>query len=297
MMWKLQEMLPKSGNILFKLTLLLIFSSDVLNVSGRFNSEELSRDMTVGDDVKDEPFFEEGKNIAPQNVSALIGKTAFLTCVVRNLGKAKSVTWIRHRDVHILTVGEYTYTTDQRFLARHNSDTDEWTLVIKYVQERDAGIYECQIPSRIPRSYPINLNIVVPHVRIQGSPDIHVDQGSVINLTCIISSTPVPPVYVFWYHSENVVPYDSAGGRIEVFTSKGQETKSNLVIKKAGPSDSGNYTCKPSIAREASIKVHVLESEFPDALHESSAVYWKPTPFITQLLLLWWLFPNNVQIL
>jgi len=36
-------------------------SSDVLNVSGRFNSEELSRDMTVGDDVKDEPFFEEGK--------------------------------------------------------------------------------------------------------------------------------------------------------------------------------------------------------------------------------------------
>ena len=43
--------------------------------------------------MKDEPFFEEGKNIAPQNVSALIGKTAFLTCVVRNLGKAKSVSF------------------------------------------------------------------------------------------------------------------------------------------------------------------------------------------------------------
>ena len=59
-----------------------------------------------------------------------------------------------------------------------------------------------------------------------------------------------------------MVPYDSAGGRIEVLTSKGRETKSNLVIKKAGPSDSGNYTCKPSIAREASIKVHVLESKW-----------------------------------
>ena len=44
----------------------------------------------VNGDIKDEPFFEEGKS-APQNVSALIGKTAFLTCVVRNLGKAKSV--------------------------------------------------------------------------------------------------------------------------------------------------------------------------------------------------------------
>ena len=62
--------------------------------------------------------------------------------------------------MHILTVGEYTYTTDERFKTRHNRDTDEWVLVIKYVQERDAGIYECQIPSSVPRSYPVNLNIV-----------------------------------------------------------------------------------------------------------------------------------------
>ena len=48
------------------------------------------------------------------------------------------------------------------------------------------------------------LTFAVPHVRIQGSPDIHVDQGSVINLTCIISSTPEPPVYVFWYHGDQV---------------------------------------------------------------------------------------------
>ena len=46
--------------------------------------------------------------------------------------------------------------------------------------------------------------VIVPHVRIQGSPDIHVDQGSVINLTCIISYSPEPPVYVFWYKGESV---------------------------------------------------------------------------------------------
>ena len=34
------------------------------------------------------------------------------------------------------------------------------------------------------------------------------------------------------------------------------------VIHRASPSvDSGNYTCRPAIGREASIKVHVLESE------------------------------------
>ena len=44
----------------------------------------------------------------------------------------------------------------------------------------------------------------VPHVRIQGAPDLHVDQGSVINLTCIISYSPEPPVYVFWYRGDEV---------------------------------------------------------------------------------------------
>ena len=66
-------------------------------MSGKFNSDELSRDMSVGDDGKDEPFFEQRQGVkSPQNVSALIGKTAFLSCIVRNLGKAKSVSSIRN---------------------------------------------------------------------------------------------------------------------------------------------------------------------------------------------------------
>ena len=71
-----------------------------------------------------------------------------------------------------------------------------------------------------------------------------------------------------------VVAYDTAanaGRRIEVLTERrGRgETRSHLVIDDARPDvDSGNYTCKPSIARPASIKVHVLESK----LDESSAV-------------------------
>ena len=39
-----------------------------------------------------EPYFDA---TPPRNVSALVGKTAFLTCVVRNLGKAKSVSTTR----------------------------------------------------------------------------------------------------------------------------------------------------------------------------------------------------------
>ena len=90
-------------------------------------------------------------NQQPQNVSAIVGKTAFLTCVVKNLlptqkvvytitavkrsfnNNILKVSFVRHRDVHILTSGEQTFTSDQRFTARHNTE-DEWVLLVKYVQ-------------------------------------------------------------------------------------------------------------------------------------------------------------------
>ena len=48
-----------------------------------------------GSEASREPFFDES---VPHNVSALIGKTAFLTCVVKNLGKTKSVSGTQHKD-------------------------------------------------------------------------------------------------------------------------------------------------------------------------------------------------------
>lgn len=73
----------------------------------------------------------------------LKGKSSYLSCRVRSIGN-KSVSWIRHRDIHILTVNGYTYTSDQRFQATHHKETDDWTLQIKWAQKRDAG-GECAI--------------------------------------------------------------------------------------------------------------------------------------------------------
>lgn len=55
------------------------------------------------------------------------------------------VSWIRKRDLHILTVGILTYTNDQRFQAMHQEGSDEWTLKITSPQPRDSGTYECQV--------------------------------------------------------------------------------------------------------------------------------------------------------
>lgn len=61
-----------------------------------------------------------------------------------------------------------------------------------------------------------------------------------------------------------MVNYDADRG-ITVFTSSGGsagmedhgKTKSQFIIAEATPSDSGNYTCKPSNAVPASIQVFV----------------------------------------
>lgn len=77
---------------------------------------------------------------------------------------APQVSWIRHRDIHILTVGSYTYTSDQRFQATHHKNTDDWTLQIKWAQKRDAGIYECQISTQPVRSYFVTLSVVGKYI-------------------------------------------------------------------------------------------------------------------------------------
>ena len=52
------------------------------------------------------------------------------------------------RDWHILTNGARTYTSDSRFTVLHKEGTFDWVLQVRYLQERDAGLYECQVSMR-----------------------------------------------------------------------------------------------------------------------------------------------------
>ncbi|XP_017145203.1 uncharacterized protein LOC108157589 isoform X2 [Drosophila miranda] len=211
---------------------------------------------------------EEARNAGPyfdkavsKNVTALLGKTAYLNCRVKNLGNKTmllQVSWVRHRDIHLLTVGRYTYTSDQRFRAIHQPQTEDWMLQIKYPQHRDSGIYECQVSTTPHMSHYIHLNVVEPSTEIIGAPDLYIESGSTINLTCVILNSPEPPAYIFWNHNNAIINYDSPRGGVSVVTNKGETTTSFLLIKSARPSDSGHYQCNPSNAKPRSVTVHVL---------------------------------------
>ncbi|XP_076335708.1 zwei Ig domain protein zig-8-like [Tachypleus tridentatus] len=210
-------------------------------------------------------------NITVRNVTSQLGQTAYIHCGVDKLGD-KTVSWIRRKDFHVLTVGSDTYITDDRFQAVLTQSEKDWVLQIKFVQLSDAGLYECQVSSDPKISHYYNLTVLVAEATIEGDAIRYVKTKSSINLTCTISNSPAAPVFVFWYHNQRMINYDSARGKISVEKGSGDTAISTLYIKDAELTDSGNYTCGPSNAGPTSVYVHVLNGEKSAAMqHESSS--------------------------
>uniref|UniRef100_A0A182PRT4 Ig-like domain-containing protein n=1 Tax=Anopheles epiroticus TaxID=199890 RepID=A0A182PRT4_9DIPT len=87
-------------------------------------------------------------------------------------------------------------------------------------------------------------NTEVSKAKILGNSELFIKSGSDINLTCVALQSPAPPSFIYWYKGGRVVNYSQRGG-ISVLTERQTKT-SKLVIARAMPSDSGNYTCSPS---------------------------------------------------
>ncbi|VVC32211.1 Immunoglobulin subtype,Immunoglobulin-like domain,Immunoglobulin-like fold,Immunoglobulin subtype 2 [Cinara cedri] len=187
----------------------------------------------------------------------------------------QQVSWVRHRGIHLLTVGRYTYTSDQRFQAIHSPQNEDWTLQIRYPQIRDSGYYECQVGTTPPIGHAMVLTVVEPITTIIGGPDMFINKGSTMNLTCIIKHSPEPPPLIYWTHDSKEINYDSARGGVSVITEKGEVTTSYLLVQRATSTDSGKYTCHPSNANPHTVVVHVLNGEHPAAMQKGSKLSLK----------------------
>ncbi|KAJ9585993.1 hypothetical protein L9F63_020357, partial [Diploptera punctata] len=110
-----------------------------------------------------------------------------------------------------------------------------------------------------------------PITEILGGPDLFINKGSTINLTCLVRYAPEPPPLMLWSHNREVINFDSPRGGISLVTEKGPVTTSRLLIQKAIPSDTGLYTCDPSNANPASVRVHILNGEHPAAMYHGPA--------------------------
>lgn len=214
------------------------------------------------------PYFDED---SPTQVTASVGAPAHIPCMVRNLG-SKSLSWIRHRDLHVLTVASFTFANDHRFSAHRDQATGDWVLVLRQPLPDDSGNYVCSISTKPVKTHSVKLNVVVPSAEMMGGREVFLDHGSTLNLTCLIHYSPSPPEFVLWYHRDKLVNYGGRGGRIEVETvNHDTTTRSSLLVRNATQWHSGRYACKPANARKVTILVHVLKSETPAAMQTTTS--------------------------
>ncbi|KAG8239921.1 hypothetical protein J437_LFUL019509 [Ladona fulva] len=178
-------------------------------------------------------------------------------------------------------------------MAMDSTQFQDWTLQIKYVQERDAGLYECQVSSHPPTSIFIDLRVVEARADILGPSEKYLKSGSMLRLSCVLRQSTEPPVYVFWYHNNRMINYDrdrgvnvtspvlsstavGSGATTGEGAEEGgegataavgseepseEEHASTLVIASAQKAHSGNYSCVPNNAQPASTYVHILNGE------------------------------------
>lgn len=221
----------------------------------------------------------------PANLTVQQGDTAYLSCRIFNTGN-RSVSWVRGRDSHIITVDEETFISDDRFVSLKKAKESLWTLKIKYVSARDAGQYECQV-STVPKvSRWIDLVVVVPKVRIFGGPDIYVREGSSLQLECVISQTIVSPKFVVWEYNGELVPGSSF---IKVQDSP-STSSSTLSVGRVTRYQAGNYSCHPDNLHPATISLHVLSKDGEHLPIVGSAIVPSAPPLL--FILLFFIFPS-----
>ncbi|XP_050523171.1 protein sidekick-1-like isoform X2 [Daktulosphaira vitifoliae] len=211
------------------------------------------------------PYFVDNSS---HNVTTVIGQSAILHCRVKHISD-KTVSWMRKRDLHILTSNIHTYTGDNRFSVIHPENSEQWDLKVEFVQRRDAGIYECQVNTEPKINLAVQLNVEAAQANIHGPTEVYVKKGSTISLTCSVNVHSNPPSSVVWLQGTKIVDFDSPRGRggISLETEKTESgTTSRLLVTKAGLADTGNYTCQPSNANTATVYVHVLNGEHPAAM-------------------------------
>ncbi|ESO92557.1 hypothetical protein LOTGIDRAFT_162465 [Lottia gigantea] len=205
-----------------------------------------------------------------RNITAEVGQTARLPCVLKNLGP-KMVIWKKVDQVHPISIGNYIYVPDSDYYVEHEettspTSTSEWNLRINSVKLHHAGVYECQISAKEDIMRNITLNVVE---RKKGNPGIElggtlfVEIGAEIKLKCSASAIDYLPLDVDWFKDGlKIRPKTESRVSISKYPSRETNTlNSTLVIEHSTMDDAGTYVCRISKRHVASLKVVVLNAE------------------------------------
>ncbi|XP_023332482.1 zwei Ig domain protein zig-8 [Eurytemora carolleeae] len=234
-------------------------------------------------------------------VEVQVGMDAKLHCWVENVSQ-NAVTWIRQNDLQILSAGSLKFSADPRIQIKHDSsvlNSDDYILEISRVGRQDQGLYECQINMRPLKAFIVKLIVkdippstevestqpspILPGLEVQdtgsstsilGAPDIYFHPGTLVNLTCLVSSS-TDPGRIFWYHEDKVISYYSSRLGVSIYRNKQTSmlTVSSLLLREGRKEDEGTYICRPEKAfmKSGKARLFIVDGTRSEARKTSGA--------------------------
>lgn len=212
------------------------------------------------------------------NVTVREGDKALMPCIAPHLGD-KTVSWIRQKDLAILTSGHHVYTSDRRVESIHPSASDLWGLQISPVRSSDEGLYQCQVNTEPKQSHTVVLVVLeqdlkdspivsalptvltnasagrMPKVSLKivgGNQERTNVEGSSLALICSVilheDGLYGKNVELAWWHGNVKLNLKNSGTRISSSqVVRTDEVTAELKIHFIQPSDAGIYNCKAEI--------------------------------------------------
>ena len=130
------------------------------------------------------------------------------------------VSWLKHtyRIPNLLALNNLSNSLDERVKAIVGEDWSEFVLMIKDVNTKDSGDYECQVSGQnhtsISRTMNLNVvgridlcynsNISATSTKIDNGPDIYVGHNSRLKLICRIYTSGILLKYIIWRQGDKV---------------------------------------------------------------------------------------------
>ncbi|XP_047029317.1 hemicentin-2-like [Helicoverpa zea] len=235
----------------------------------------------------------DGPAFAPRQRTAVLapaGHAATLECRVLRL-RDKSVSWVRSRDLQILSHAGAVFTADARVsatAAAADGAASRHTLRIERLRAADAGRYECQINTEPKMSLFYNLTVideVVPEVVVQvvGAARVTGRAGGAATLACEARYEPaprllpLPPLDIRWQRGDEPIDLESGRG-VALDTQRwAARALSRLTLARLGARDAGAYTCSAS-GRAAALRLVLDEDEAAEAMQRDAAAGSAPAP-------------------